>query len=211
MVKCGGGREALYLPWGIHDEGQWLRKFSKGKVADSDKTQMAPYSAICDKVPHPDPKQHNTCLSAPLDLCERYSFVYPCLNYPNMPTDYSELQHPCGHPGCKQFFKTTGGQTKHMHIVHMSIPKPSPSPPTSPSPPHGSDSADSADEVSLEEFEGLDAGSGGFPDDDEWDQESFGDPNEEWPTHADVNAQFYGSGNLLYRNYCIIVDSMVGA
>ena len=48
--------------------------------SESDKTQMALYSviwAICHlKSPHPDPKQLNTCFSAPLVFSEQYPFVY---------------------------------------------------------------------------------------------------------------------------------------
>ena len=127
-------------------------------------------------------------------------FTTSFLNYPDMPTDYSELQHPCGHPGCKRFFMTTGGRTKHIRTVHASIPQPSPSssPSTSPSP----------HEPAPEEFEepfGLDG----------WDQEFFGDPNKDlrWTggspsgtarppsDSSDVDARFYGPGNKLYQNY----------
>ena len=31
---------------------------------------------------------------------------------------YSALLYPCTQPGCKHFFKTTGGHTKHLHAAH---------------------------------------------------------------------------------------------
>ena len=130
-----------------------------------------------------------------------------------MPVNYSELQYPCSHPGCKQFFKTTAGQTKHLCIVHMSLPQPSPSPSVLPAPPHESES-------DL----GDDTNEGQLYNNNEWDQESFGDPNEDsgsaWPPSdtLDVDAQFYGPGNKLYRNYhrqlngtCLDIFSVFGA
>jgi len=135
------------------------------------------------------------------------------LNYSNMPVDYSELQHPCDHPGCKRFFKTTAGRTKYIHTVHVSFPQPSP--PASPSPPHESDPGDRADEDQL--FHGLDKRADeddNFDSSNEWDQESFGDPTEDsGPARPssdapDVDAQFYGPGNKLYRNYHCQLNGM---
>ncbi|KAG1845610.1 hypothetical protein C8R48DRAFT_750725 [Suillus tomentosus] len=69
--------------------------------------------------------------------------------------DFSVLQLPCGHAGCKRFFKTGAGRTKHILSAHPVISSPPPE-----------------QDMDIDVFPPL-----------------------------DVDTEFFGPGNHLFRNY----------
>ncbi|KAG1888206.1 hypothetical protein F4604DRAFT_1916128 [Suillus subluteus] len=100
--------------------------------------------------------------------------------------DFSTFQVPCGNVGCKRFFKTTAGRTKHILSAHPIV-----SPPASPEP-HISHPNDIADNP--------------FQDDELLGQLTGDNEALRASPPPNVHAEFYGPGNLLYRNYHTLLD-----
>lgn len=103
---------------------------------------------------------------------------------------FNVFQVPCGHAGCKQYFKTTTGYTKHIISAHPIVSSP---PPSSPPPEdhvnHLVDQLqDTLDDADFSDF--LNPASG----------ESRSSP----PPH--VHAELYGPGDKLYCNYHTLLD-----
>ncbi|KAG1883443.1 hypothetical protein F4604DRAFT_1879062 [Suillus subluteus] len=91
--------------------------------------------------------------------------------------DHSALQLPCGDQNCQRYFKTAAGRTKHRLSAHPTIPQPVPG-----SNQHREDDIPHADDVPFI------AG------------DQFEVPRQSSPL-PDVNVEFFGPGNHLYRNY----------
>ncbi|KAG1888701.1 hypothetical protein F4604DRAFT_1877237 [Suillus subluteus] len=95
---------------------------------------------------------------------------------------FNAFQVPCGHAGCKRYFKTTAGHTKHVLSAHPIVSSPPPED-------HVNNPVDQLqDDADFSNF--LDPASG----------ESRSSP----PPH--VHAEFYGPGDKLYRNYHTLLD-----
>lgn len=101
--------------------------------------------------------------------------------------DFSAFQVPCGNVGCKRFFKTTAGRTKHILSAHPIV-----SPPSSPEP-HISHPNDITDNP-FQDGELL-----GQPNGD-------GDEASRASPPPNVHTEFFGPGNSLYRNYHTLLD-----
>lgn len=107
-----------------------------------------------------------------------------------MPHHWQALQLACEKEGCKRFFKTQAGRTKHIHSAHpnLDVAPPSQLP------------ASAAPSELL-----LGASDGHQPERDEdalWDDEEFHRPQDEDPSlPSGVDSLFWGPGDKLYRNY----------
>ncbi|KAG1813499.1 uncharacterized protein BJ212DRAFT_1300913 [Suillus subaureus] len=96
--------------------------------------------------------------------------------------DFSTFQVPCSNVGCKCFFKTTAGHTKHILSAHPIV-----SPPASPEP-HISHPNNITDNP-FQDSKLL-----GQPNGD-------GDEALQASPPPNIHTEFFGSGNLLYCNY----------
>ncbi|KAG1803414.1 uncharacterized protein BJ212DRAFT_1449906 [Suillus subaureus] len=101
--------------------------------------------------------------------------------------DHSTLQLPCG--SCRQYFKTPGGQTKHHLSAH-------PAPPIAPQATH-QHSPEPMDVNTIKEHENCPE----FDVDIEMDE-----PPHHTSPQPDVDAEFFGPGDHLYRNYHMVLD-----
>ncbi|KAG1839875.1 hypothetical protein F4604DRAFT_1885178 [Suillus subluteus] len=95
---------------------------------------------------------------------------------------FNAFQVPCGHAGCKRYFKTTAGRTKHVLSAHPIVSSPPPED-------HVNNPVDQLqDDADFSNF--LDPASG----------ESRSSPSPH------VHTEFYGPGDKLYRNYHTLLD-----
>jgi hypothetical protein len=102
--------------------------------------------------------------------------------------DHNALQLPCGQLNCQRHFKTAAGRTKHRLSAHPIFPAPTVSA-TRPDTPslHNSPSPSHSGHIQRPYS----------PPNDNGDQ--FDAPRPSSP--PDVEAEFFGPGNRLYRNY----------
>ncbi|KAH7904477.1 hypothetical protein BJ138DRAFT_991301, partial [Hygrophoropsis aurantiaca] len=102
--------------------------------------------------------------------------------------DFSLLQFPCGYPGCQRVLKSTSGRTKHRQNAHLDIPMPQ----------EDEREENEQNEVPMDVDSDVenhdnhqqDAGENGV-------HHSSPEPDLD----AQFNAEFYGPGDKLYRNY----------
>ncbi|KAG1901072.1 uncharacterized protein F5891DRAFT_1128178 [Suillus fuscotomentosus] len=110
--------------------------------------------------------------------------------------DFSVLQLPCGHAGCKQFFKIGAGRTKHILSAH----------PVISSPPPEQDMDIDVPDVLLQQLEDRYNGQDFpfSPDNKEHDlgysHDHCADALRSSPL-PDVDTEFFGPGNHLFHNY----------
>ncbi|KAG2752779.1 hypothetical protein P692DRAFT_20871094 [Suillus brevipes Sb2] len=111
--------------------------------------------------------------------------IVPCTQVAQR--DFSAFQVPCASVGCKRFFKTTAGRTKHILSAHPIV-----SPPASPEP-HISH----PDDITNNPFQ-----------DDELQGQPNGDDDEALRASPppNVHTEFFGPGNLLFCNYHTLLD-----
>ena len=115
--------------------------------------------------------------------------------------DHSALQLPCGRTNCLHYFKTQAGRTKHWHIAHPTTVTRS-----APSATH-EDSEDlvqqdhptSEEPTGLPGFRYYDDGPTG-PNDSEMEQDRM-EGSSAPPSPGDIDAEFWGLGDHIYRNY----------
>ena len=122
-------------------------------------------------------------------------------NIPHAPVprrDFNAFQIPCGHAGCKRFFKTAAGRTKHILSAHPIVSSPPPE-----------------EQYGASDYTDMDPSS---PQDDatnplspgQMDHHDCNSDSEESrsssPTPDGINAEFFGPGDLLYRNYHALLN-----
>ncbi|KAF9231628.1 hypothetical protein BU15DRAFT_68170 [Melanogaster broomeanus] len=133
---------------------------------------------------------------------------------------HSALLYPCERLGCRRYFKTLGGRTRHINATHPILsppptqqhhpsqdsPKPSSHsqslPPVNTNPAANNGNAADGDPPHGEDQTGL----------NRWDREEFDPPNYHSPTPsddhgpqeppADPNVRFFGPGDKLYPRPC---------
>ncbi|KIK77748.1 hypothetical protein PAXRUDRAFT_165831 [Paxillus rubicundulus Ve08.2h10] len=109
-------------------------------------------------------------------------YFRPPQNQPTRRHVFNVQQYPCTKPHCNHWFRNKSGLTQHLNAVHQVF---SPPPPPSPEPVPGVGQP------------GHEVSSG--------DQHHFNDPLHNGMHHSSppphVEAQFFGPGDKLYRNY----------
>ncbi|KAF8834422.1 hypothetical protein BDN67DRAFT_985332 [Paxillus ammoniavirescens] len=112
--------------------------------------------------------------------------------------NYNSLQVPCSKPGCQWWFKTKAGRTKHHHSIHPDLP---------PAVPQAHDCR------SEEPNQPLPHTLTPVPHQNEPGSQGFSPlPNSPARSHSDsqgspqVQAEFHGCGDRLYRNYHPLLD-----
>ncbi|KAF8836969.1 hypothetical protein BDN67DRAFT_991942 [Paxillus ammoniavirescens] len=112
--------------------------------------------------------------------------------------NYNSLQVPCGKPGCQRWFKTKAGHTKHHHSIHPDLPPAVPQ---------------ARDHRSEEPNQPLPRTPTPVPHQNKPGSRGFSPPpnsparsRSDSRGSAQVQAEFHGHGDHLYRNYHPLLD-----
>ncbi|KAH7904804.1 hypothetical protein BJ138DRAFT_1119067 [Hygrophoropsis aurantiaca] len=107
-------------------------------------------------------------------------------------------QFPCGFPGCQRVLKTTGGRTKHRQTAHPALATQVHKSTDGGAPGNGCMPQDEASEDADMEIEEIEQ-----EPDDTAHNDQFNNPgrNSHTPPIPDIDTEFYGAGDKLYRNY----------
>lgn len=112
--------------------------------------------------------------------------------------NFNAFQIPCGHAGCKRFFKTAAGRTKHILSAHPIVPSP---------PPDAQYDTDNDTNMDIGSFQDDADSLGQMDHRNSEPEESRSSPTPDSDgIGTEFGTEFFGPGDSLYRNYHTLLN-----